>query len=103
MVNGLADGHARVEAGALEDDADALAQLSAAPAGVLAQHGHGPGAALAVALEDLDGGRLARAVRTEQAEDLAALDRKRDAAQRFDLVVALAQPVYLDRVLAHRA
>ena len=44
--------------------------------------------ALAVALEDLDRRRLAGAVRAEQAEHLAGLDREVDPAQRLEVAVA---------------
>ena len=43
---------------------------------------HRPAVARAVALEHLDGGRLAGAVGPQQAEDLAARDREVDPAQR---------------------
>ena len=48
-------------------------------------------AAAPVSLEDLDGRRLAGPVRTEQREDLAALDREIDAGDGFDFIVGLAQ------------
>ena len=53
--------------------------------------------ALAVALEDLDGRRLAGAVRAEQPEDLAGGDLEADAADGLDLAVRLAQAADLDR------
>ena len=52
--------------------------------GVVAEHAHVAGGAVAVALEDLDGGRLAGPVRAEQAEDLAALDLERQPAHGLD-------------------
>ena len=51
-----------------------------------------PSVRVAEALEDLDGRRLAGAVRPEEGEDLAALDLEVDAGDRLDLAVALAQP-----------
>ena len=56
-----------------------------------AEHLDGAGVALPVALEDLDRRRLAGAVRAEQAEHLAGLDREVDAAERLVGAVALAQ------------
>ena len=53
-------------------------------------------AARPVPLEDLDGGRLARAVRSEQAEHLAVLDLEADSAHRLHLAVGLAQIAHLD-------
>ena len=50
----------------------------------------------AVALDDLDGRRLAGAVRPEQAEHLAGLDREADAAHRADVAVALVKVVEFD-------
>ena len=50
-----------------------------------------PASRFAVALEDLDGRRLAGAVRAEQAEHLTCLDREVDPAQRLVVAVALAQ------------
>ena len=50
-----------------------------------------------VALEDLDGGGLARAVRPEQAEDLADRDRERDPVDGRRGAVALLERGDLDR------
>ena len=95
MLDRLAHGHARVEAAALEHDADALLQVAVALRGVVAEHAHLARRARAVALEDLDGGRLAGAVRAEQAEHLAALDLERHAAHGLDRPVRLAQVAHL--------
>jgi hypothetical protein len=46
--------------------------------------------------EDPDGGRLARAVRTQQAEDGSGLDVEVDSAEGVDIAVALAQSFGLD-------
>src|ERR1700716_4327170 len=53
-------------------------------------HGR-PSVGAAQSFEDLDCRGLPRSVRTEKAEDLTWLDEKADAADRFDLAVALAQ------------
>ena len=46
--------------------------------------------------QDPDGGRLAGAVRAEQAEDDCRLDAEVDARERMHVAVALAEPVGLD-------
>jgi hypothetical protein len=46
--------------------------------------------------QDADRRRLPRAVRTEQAERFARLDRKRHAAHGLDLAEALLEPSDLD-------
>ena len=58
------------------------AQVARAARGVVAEHGDDAAVALPVALEDLDGRRLARAVGAEQAEDLAGRDLEVDARER---------------------
>ena len=84
QLDRLAHCRARVEAGALEDDADPSAELALARGRIGAEDGHVAVAAVAIALEDLDGRGLPRAVRAEQAEDLAAADLEGDAAQRLE-------------------
>jgi hypothetical protein len=61
-----------------------------------AEHAHLAGAPRAEALEDLDGGRLARAVRPEEGEDLTARDVQVDSRDGLDVAVALAQAANLD-------
>src|SRR5207244_7659885 len=51
----------------------------------------------AVTLEDLDGRRLARAIRSEDGEDLARLDRERQAIDDAAAVVLLHQVADFDR------
>src|SRR2546423_787845 len=81
----------------LEHDADLLAPAAAGKRGVDAEHLDAAAVPLAGALEDLDGRRLARAVRAEQAEDLAALDVEADPAHRLERAVRLAQVADGDR------
>jgi hypothetical protein len=50
----------------------------------------------AVALEDLYGRRLARAVSAEKAQDLTGRDFKGDAVDPFNLAVGLAQILRFD-------
>ena len=65
--------------------------------GVEAEHRDLAGGPLAVPLEDLDGRGLAGAVRPEEREDLAVLDRQVDALDGLELAVRLAQPFDDDR------
>jgi hypothetical protein len=55
------------------------------------------GVAAAVPLEDLDGGGLARSVRPEHGEDLAALDGQVETVDGALGTVVLAQVAYVDR------
>src|ERR687887_250887 len=91
QADGLLDGQLAVEAGRLQHDADALAEVPLAALRVVAEHLDLAAAALAVALQDLDGGRLAGAVRAEEGEALALGDLEVDAAHGFQLAVALAE------------
>src|SRR5581483_278707 len=71
QAQALAHGQDRVEGRGLEHDADAFAPRAAGALRILAEHLHVAAVARAVALEDLDGRRLAGAVRAEQAADRA--------------------------------
>src|SRR5262249_24613421 len=96
----------RVQLRLLQHDPDPLAPLPAARlapprAGGLradAEPGGAPAVPVAVALQDLDRGRLASAIRPEQGEDLAGADLEADAAQSLCPRVCLLQPFDLDRV-----
>ena len=66
-------------------------QARSGPLRVGAEHLDVAAVTSAVALEDLDGRRLAGAVRAEQAEHLAGLDREVDPAQCLVVAVALAE------------
>src|SRR5204863_9787692 len=70
-LEGLADRQQGLHPALLEDDPDPLAPVAPGRAGVLAEHGRLAAAAVAVALEDLDGGRLPGSVRAEEGEYLA--------------------------------
>ncbi len=93
----LADGEQRRVLRVLEDDADALAKRGRRVARVVAEHRGNAGVAPAVALEDLDGRRLAGAVRAEEPEDLACGHLEADPAERLDAAVRLAQVADADR------
>ena len=81
----------------LERDADARAVREAAAPRVHAQDLHIALVAMAEALQDLDGRRLARAVGAQQRVDLPRLDRQIDAVGRADRAVALDQAAHRDR------
>src|SRR5262249_61193825 len=81
----------------LQHDADALAKLAARSLWVVAEHAHLARVARSIPLEDLDGGRLARAVWTKESEDLAFGDLEVDAAHRLDVAVRLPQSLDGDR------
>src|SRR5262249_50042344 len=91
------DRQVREELGLLEHDADSFAVRLLGARGVEAEHVDSAAVALAVALEDLHGRRLPRAVRAEQPEDLAFLDVERDSAHGLVLAVRLAQVLDEDR------
>src|SRR3954449_13615698 len=78
VLERLADRDVAIHTAALQDDPHPRAQLARALAGVEAEHRDDPARARAVALEDLDGRRLAGAVGAQQAEDLAARDLEVD-------------------------
>src|SRR5262249_24974971 len=98
----LGDGLVRPELRLLEHDADALAVGLLLACRIEAEHVDPAAVALAVALEDLHGRRLAGAVRAEQAEDLALLDVERDSAHGLVLAVRLAQFLDDDRCHSSR-
>src|SRR3954447_8560224 len=97
VLERLAHGQVRVGAAALQHDAHAPAQIGRALGRVEAEHGHLAAVPVPVALEDLDGGGLARAVGPEQPEDLAAPDAERQPADRLLAPVGLRQVVHNDR------
>ena len=87
----LGHGQRLVQGGGLQDDTDALSPRPACLGGILAENGHRAAVTLPVALQDLDGRGLARAVRAEEPEDLAGGDLEADAAERLHVAVRLAQ------------
>ena len=68
---------------------------------VHAEHGGAALGRVQVAQQGADGGRLAGAVRPQEAEDLAGLDLQVQADQGLDAAVVLAQPLGVDRGLRH--
>ncbi len=82
---------AGVEPGLLQHDADPGAEVALAAGGIVAEDGDGAGVGAAVALEDLDQGRLSGAVGPEQCEHLAARDGQVHSVERDVPVVGLAE------------
>ena len=70
-----------------EHDADALSQLLASAVRHHTQHLHLSAARDQNARQHLDGGRLARPVRAQTADHLAAVDRERHVAHGADLAI----------------
>ena len=97
QVQGFADRQLLREARLLQRDAQPLAQLALV---ALPRHAEDFDLArgrLQQAFENLDGGGLAGAVRSEQAEALAGLDGEIEPAHGFDLaVVGLRQAAASD-------
>ena len=81
-AHGLGHGEHPEVAGLLQHDADLGAPAPPRGPGILTEDAHLPGVAFAVALEDLDGRRLARPVGTEDREDLAVADVEIQIAHR---------------------
>ena len=75
----------------LQANADAVLQLLFLPIGIKVEHLHVAARASAETFQNLHGGRLPRAVRPEQAEDLTGADFEVDPLDRFEAVVAHAQ------------
>ena len=95
----LTDAHPSGQRGVLELGADAASQSVAVSSRVEPEHRHLAGVGDAESLEDLDGGRLARAVRPEQSEQLAFADGERHIVEHGRRPVAFGQATDLD----HRA
>ncbi len=87
---------AHVDATRLEHQAHAGAQRPSARGGVGAEHPDRAPVGRAIALDDLDGRGLARAVRPEQGHDLAGLDPERHAVDDGSSAVTLHQAIDLD-------
>ena len=92
----LADGELVGQAALLELHAEHLAQRVAVASRVEAEDGHLAAVGAAQAGHALDGGGLARAVRAEDAEDLALLDGERHVVDRDVRAVPLVEVCDLD-------
>src|SRR5581483_4778720 len=97
QIEVLGDAQVLVHRTRLEDDADTLPPVAPGALGVLAEDGDRAGVTPPVSLEDLDRGRLARAVRAEQAEHLARGDLEIDPADGLVRAVRLVQALDGDR------
>ena len=97
QVDRLGDGQLVGQLALLELDADQLPGLGAVPVRVDAEDPDAAAVGAAQALGALDGGGLARAVRAEDAEDLALADAQAEVVDRDLLAVALAQAGDLER------
>ena len=80
-----------MELGFLKLDAEALAQGAIVGAPAHAQHFNLTGIGLQQPFEDLDGGRLAGAVRPEQTKTLAGPHLEVEAGDRHHVTVAFVQ------------
>ncbi len=92
----LLGGEVAVERLVLEDEADVPADVVALGGDVEAAHAGGAGGGPRERAEHVDRRALAGAVGAEEAEDLAASDGERDAADGLDLAVGLGELVDLD-------
>ena len=98
----LARGHPGVEAQVAREVAEAPAGLDAVTPCVKPQYRGAPARRPDQIEQQPDGRTLARAVRAEVAEDLAALHAQVEVRERMDiLAVRLRQAVRLDRRLGH--
>ena len=96
----LAPGQQRVERGLLERGADRLAHVGALADDVVARHARRARGGRQQRGEHQDGGRLAGAVRPEEAVDLAGLDAEVDPVHRAHAALELAnEAVDLDAVV----
>ncbi len=85
----------------LQYGADLLLEVIAACLRIEAADAHLAAIRRAQAFQDFHGGRFSRAVRAEQAENFAFLDREADAAHRLHGAVALVEILDLYDWLAH--
>src|SRR5439155_20490507 len=80
----------------LRQDPDPVPDLPVPFPDVHAEDAGLPGGWVAQPFEDLDRGRLARAVRPEEGEHLALLDLEGDPIDRLDVRVVLREPANVD-------
>src|SRR4051794_39426605 len=82
-----------VDAAVLQHQPDARPESRATRRRVHPEDAHAPAVAAAVALDDLHGRGLARAVRTEHRDELTGRDRERDAVEDRPAVIPLDESV----------
>jgi hypothetical protein len=90
-VEGLPDGEIVDERDGLELNADALFDGPGVARNIDAEDADGAGGRLAEALDHFEGGGLAGAVGSEDAEDLPFFDGEGDAVNGYGVLVALGQ------------
>ena len=88
-AQGFAHGEERIEHEFLRHHAERAARGAEIGHDVVAAHRDAAFVGASEAGEDADERRLARAVRTEQSEELAFFDREADALERLQILVAL--------------
>ena len=94
--------HVVVEADGIGQIADQALDLKRLARRIVAEHADAAAGHIGQAEHHQDGRGLARAVRPEQAEDLAASDRERNVVHGGDAAIALGQPLGLDDGVGHR-
>src|SRR6185437_3397875 len=82
-------GQVRVRRGFLDQCPDLWQDAARVPRHLLPEHGNRPARRVNETEEHADDGRLAAAIRTEQAVPIALADVEADRADGFDLAVAL--------------
>ena len=101
MHKRLAHANVAIQARALQHDSDPRAQLPGTASRVKSQDRDLAAGALTVALEDLHRRGLARPVRPQKAENLAAADLELDAPHRLEVSVGLPEAADLDCRVCH--
>jgi hypothetical protein len=97
----LLAGEVGVQRRVLEDQPDVAPDRVPLPEYVVPGHPRGPRGGVREGAQDLDGGRLARSVRAEEAKGLTRPNLEVDAADRLKLSVALHQVGDPDGGLGH--
>ncbi len=95
------DGEEAFDTGLLQNDPDPFLERSFVLAWVEPQHLNFAGVALAVTLEDLDGGGLSGPVRPKQSKDFALGNMEVDAFHGFEITVRLPQSLDLNSYIRH--
>jgi hypothetical protein len=87
----------QVDAAGLEHQPDPRTPVAPGPGRLGPEDPDRAGIGRAIALDDLQGRGLARAVRSQHSQDLAAIDRQADVLDHDAPAVALREPVHHDR------
>src|SRR5438270_1137042 len=100
-VDRLGDGQVGVDTSRLQDDPDLFPKPAVMGRGIDAKHRDSSGIAGAESLQDLNGRRLARAVRPEQGKDFSLRDGDVNTLDRYQAAVRLAQALNFDNGARH--